>query len=46
MKARLPTPFLLLTAFSFAAIEVHASTLTVRKLEDTNDGVCDAELQD
>jgi len=33
---------LLLSVFG-AAIDSHAATLTVTKIEDTNDGVCDAD---
>jgi CSLREA domain-containing protein len=41
-------PFLILvlllaSVISFAAIDSHAATLTVTKIEDTNDGVCDAD---
>src|SRR4051812_20248475 len=43
MKAHLPTLFLLLSVFGFAAISTYAANLTVTKIEDTNDGVCDAD---
>ena len=43
MKARLPTLLLLLSVLGFAAIDSYAATLTVTKIEDTNDGVCDAD---
>jgi CSLREA domain-containing protein len=44
MKAFSPAfILLLLSVFSFAAIDSHAATLTVTKTDDTNDGVCDAD---
>src|SRR4029453_15565903 len=44
MKARLAILMLVgLSVISFAAIDTYAATLTVTKVEDTNDGVCDAD---
>jgi len=44
MNARVLTVFILfLTVSSSAAIDSHAATLTVTKIEDTNDGICDAD---
>ena len=42
MAIRYPT-FLLLFLSVFAASTSYAATLTVTKIEDTNDGVCDSD---
>ena len=43
MKARLAVLALLFfTVIGIAAVQYYAATLTVTKIEDTNDGVCDA----
>jgi CSLREA domain-containing protein len=37
------TVVLLLSVFGFAAIDSYAATLTVTKVEDTSDGICDSD---